>query len=138
MSRKRKTKAKPTRINPGSSLVHRRVKAMAAAGLVEDQIVLRVGGGIDKNQLRRRYIDSIKEGRVAAQEAQAAENEKLSAKEREMKRVFFAGYGTHWEQPDGTNLLQQGRTLAESKQEWAEWLRRHRRGEPGSAGKRST
>jgi hypothetical protein len=49
---------------------------MAAYGLVEDQIALRLNG-MDKNRLRRKYIDSIKEGRAIASaagaEAEAAE-----------------------------------------------------------------
>jgi hypothetical protein len=99
---------------------------MAKAGLVEDQIALRIGS--DKNQLRRRYIDEIKEGRAQARsEAESAESEKLSATEEGMRRAMFAGYGTHWENEDGTNDAQGGRTLAETEKLWSEWLRRHRR-----------
>jgi hypothetical protein len=46
------------------------VRVMAASGLVEDQIALRLR--TDKNQLRRKYIDSIKQGRAIAREQKAA------------------------------------------------------------------
>jgi uncharacterized protein YnzC (UPF0291/DUF896 family) len=102
MSRKRKTKAKPTRINPASSHVHRRVKAMAAAGLVEDQIALRIGG--DKNQLRRRYIDSIKQGRAAAQEERAAaELTKEEKKEQKLRETIARSFKSHWYDPQNTS-----------------------------------
>ena len=37
---------------------------MAASGLVEDEIALRLG--VDKNELRARYIDAIKAGKAMA------------------------------------------------------------------------
>jgi hypothetical protein len=127
MSRKRKTKGKRTHVNPGLSQIHRRVKEMAAAGLVEDQIVLRVGGGIDKNQLRRRYIDSIKEGRVAAKEAQAAaEAEALSKQERERLEHIERSFASDWYDPQLGNLLYGGAHSVEEAIAWCEQFRRLR------------
>jgi hypothetical protein len=100
MSRKRKTNGSRADLNPGSSRIHRRVKAMAAAGLVEDQIALRIGG--DKNQLRRKYIDSIKQGRAAKQEAEAAE---LTRSERARLDAIKQSFDSDWYHPKLGNLL---------------------------------
>jgi hypothetical protein len=103
MRRRPKTNGKRT------SGLHRRVKQLAAAGLVEDQIVLRVGGGIDKNQLRRRYIDSIKEGRAAAQEAQAAaEAAEMSKRERALRELIERTFKSRWYTKEHGNLLFDG------------------------------
>jgi hypothetical protein len=101
MSRKHKTNGIRTCLNPGSSRIHRRVKAMAAAGLVEDQIALRIGG--DKNSLRRKYIESIKQGRAEKQETQAAaEAAELSRSERARLEQSF---DSDWYHPKLGNLL---------------------------------
>jgi hypothetical protein len=100
---------------------------MAAKGMVEDQIAARLG--LDKNQLRRRHIDAIKDGRAqATAAADAAAGEQLSQDEETMRRAILAGYGTHWENADGTCDLHHGRTFEQQKRVWDEWLRRSREG----------
>ena len=119
MIRKRKTKSKRTPIKPGSSAVHRRVKEMAAAGLVEDQIALRIGG--DKNQLRRKYIDSIKQGRAEKQEAQAAaEAVKLTKQQQKDREMIARSFDSHWfDRELGTNILfGDARTVEEAIAWW--------------------
>jgi hypothetical protein len=68
---------------------------------------------------------------MARAKAETAASEELSAEEETKRRAMFAGYGTEWENEDGTNDLQQGRTLAETEKFWADWLRRHREGDNG-------
>jgi hypothetical protein len=99
--------------------LHRQVKLMAAAGLVEDQIALRLGG-MDKNRLRKKYIDAIKEGRAVAanQEAQAAAEE-LPRKERELLDRIERSFESHWFDDELGNLLYGG---ARSVEEALEWL----------------
>ena len=78
---------------------------MAASGLVEDQIALRLGG-MDKNRLRRKYIESIKEGRAvaAAQEVEAKAAE-LTRKERERLACIEGSFNSHWYSPERGNVL---------------------------------
>ena len=89
-----------------SPALHHKIKQMAASGLVEDEICLRIGG-MDKNQLRRRYIDAIKDGRVIAQEAKAAA---LSRKEREWIAVVERTLASPW----GEIIYPGCRTVAEA------------------------
>jgi hypothetical protein len=101
------------------------VRRLAAEGHSGDVISALMQ--VNKNTLRAKHALDLERGRQIAQaEAETAEIEKLSAKEEEMRRAMFAGFGTHWENPDGTNVLQDGRTLAETEKLWSEWLRRHR------------
>src|SRR5262249_49780813 len=122
MTRKRKTnKTSGTRTNasPGSSHIHRRVKAMAAAGLVEDQIALRIGG--DKNQLRRRYIDAIKAGRNAkVQEKVAAEAAELTKSERARLHAIKQSFDSDWYSPEHGNLIFGGTHTVEEALAWCE------------------
>ena len=119
MSRRRKTNGKRTGANPGSSHIHRRVKEMASAGLVEDQIALRVGGGIDKNQLRRRYIDSIKQGRAKKQEARAEAEAAESSKQEQLERIK-ASFASHWYDLQCGNLLYGGAHTVEEALAWVQ------------------
>jgi ADP-ribosylglycohydrolase len=99
-----KTNGKRTQAKAVASTMHRRIKAMAAAGLVEDQIALRIGG--DKNQLRRRYIDSIKAGRNAkAQEKAAAEAAEVSRSERARLAAIIRTFDSHWYSKETGNLI---------------------------------
>jgi len=121
MSRKRKTNGRRTVLKPGASHIHRRVKEMAAAGLVEDQIVLRVGGGIDKNRLRRTFIDSIKQGRAEKQEAQAeAEAAELSKQEREQLERIELTFASDWYTEEHGNLLYGGARTMEEALAWVQ------------------
>ena len=130
MTRKRKSKRWRAGVKPGPSNLHRRVKEMAAAGLVEDQITARLPRVGDKNQLRRKYIDAIKQGReIARAEANAIEGEKLTVEEETKKRAMFAGFGTGWENADGSCDLHHGNTLEQQKELFAKWLAQHRRGD---------
>jgi hypothetical protein len=69
------------------------VRVMAASGLVEDQIALRLR--TDKNQLRRKYIDSIKQGRAIARERKAATCE-LTYAEKCCADVILSSVGSGW------------------------------------------
>jgi hypothetical protein len=105
----------------GSSPLHRKVKRMAAAGLVEDQIALRLGG-LDKNQLRRRHIEALKQGRASrdAQKAQEAA-EQPSREERERLERIELAFQSDWYSPDhGCDLYGGAHTVEEA----LEWCRR--------------
>ena len=117
MSRKRKTNGSRTHLKAGSSAIHRRVQAMAAAGLVEDQIAARIGG--DKNSLRRKYIDSIKQGRAAKQEA-AAEAAALT-KEQQKTREVIRQTWDYWFDPElNSHLIIEGARTPEEAIEMSE------------------
>jgi len=109
MSRKRKTNGSRTHFKPGSSRIHRRVQAMAARGLVEDQIALRLGS--DKNQLRRRYIDAVKAARAEKQEAQAAAEAAAAGltKEQQKTREVIRQTWDYWFAPElNSHLILEG------------------------------
>jgi hypothetical protein len=114
MTRKHKTNGR----RPKSS-IHRRVQAMAAAGLVEDQIALRIGG--DKNQLRRKYIDSIKAGRDAkAKEKAAAEAAELSRSERARLYAIKQSFNSPWYSKETGNIIFGGTHSVEEAIAWCE------------------
>jgi hypothetical protein len=73
---------------------------MAASGLVEDEIALRLG--IDKNALRARYIDEIKAGKAVA--ARAAEACELTREERHAADAILGVIDSEWHTPDGNDL----------------------------------
>jgi hypothetical protein len=97
------------------------VGRMAAEGLVEDQIALRLG--LDKNDLRARFIDDIKRGKsvAAASEADASE---LSLEEYHFCDVLWDSFHSHWQDPICGNLLFAGtdgksaRTIADAFAAW--------------------
>jgi len=90
---------------------------MAAAGLVEDQIAARIGG--DKNSLRRKYIDSIKQGRAAKQEA-AAEAAALT-KEQQKTREVIRQTWDYWFDPElNSHLIIEGARTPEEAIEMSE------------------
>jgi len=128
MKRKRQTRPKRLLKRARSGGNRRQtVRRLTAQGYSGDVVAALVG--MNKNALRSQHAIDLEHGReIARADAAAAEAEQLSAEEETMRRAFFAGYGSHWEQPDGYNLLQDCK-LPESKKRWAEWLRRHRRGE---------
>src|SRR5215470_20120648 len=99
------------------------VRTMAASGLVEDQIALRLG--IDKNELRARYIDAIKRGKAtaAARELQIADmrREELYA----LDAILIAFDGGDWLGPDGRSDLWtglDGKGARSPADAFAEWL----------------
>ena len=71
------------------------IRRMAAEGLVEDQIALRLG--LDKNDLRAKFIDDIKQGKSAAA-ASEADAEELSQEDY------------HWLDSARIHLTRTGRT----------------------------
>jgi len=98
---------------------------MASVGLVEDQIALRLNGGMHKTELRRKYIESLKEGRAIASAARAAaEAAELTRKERERIEIITRAWNSHWYCADlGENLLFPGcksleEALEQSKKHW--------------------
>ena len=109
MARKSKVKNR-TRRNAArkiSQAVHERVKIMAALGHSEDRIARELN--LHKNSLRARFVKSLDAGReIARAEAAAAKLDKLSVREQEMEDALNAGFGTEWQNPDGTNDLQHG------------------------------
>jgi len=120
MRQKHKTNAHRTHLKAGSSTIRRRVEAMARAGLVEDQIAARIGG--DKKTLRRKYIDSIKQGRAAKQEAaaEASQLTKQQQRDREVIRETF----DYWYAPEVGHLIHEGaRTPEEAIEMWENSLR---------------
>jgi hypothetical protein len=95
---------------------------MARDGLVEDQIARRIG--VDKNKLRARHIDDIKEGKAAAAAANA---ERVITRQE----YFFLDAVTKsfespddWYDPECGNLLFEGmdgkgaRTVADAFARW--------------------
>jgi hypothetical protein len=116
-----KQKPRPGRVGKGSSPLHGKVKRMAAAGLVEDQIALRLGG-LDKNQLRRRHIEALKQGRASrdAQKAQEAAEEPSKAEREQLARIE-ASFQSDWYSPEYGNDLYGG---AMNVAEALEWCRR--------------
>jgi hypothetical protein len=105
-----------------SDLVHDQVRRMAAYGLVEDQIALRLNG-MDKNRLRRKYIDSIKEGRAIASAARAeAEAAELTRKEKECLAAVKASFNSDWYSPEyGNDLFDGAHTVAEALAQCKNW-----------------
>src|SRR5262245_45084284 len=100
-----------------ASALHRRIKAMAAQGLVEDQIVARIGG--DKNQLRRRYIDAVKEGRAKKRDAQAeAEAAELNKSKRARLHAIKQSFESEFYDPEFGNLLFGGTHSVEEALAW--------------------
>jgi hypothetical protein len=84
-------------------------------GAVEDEVALELG--VDKNELRRKHIRALRQGRETRRQQQTAtKREKLSKREEELRRACFAGFGTKWESPDGRSRLQQNRTRAEAEE----------------------
>jgi hypothetical protein len=80
---------------------------MAARGLVEDQIALRLGS--DKNQLRRRYIDAVKAGRAEKQEAQAAAQAETLTKQQQKDREVIRQTWDYWFDPElNSHLIYEG------------------------------
>jgi hypothetical protein len=94
------------RKKPGRKAVAQMVANMARLGHVEDQIALRLG--VNKNQLRARYIDDIKRGKrmAAASEAQLAgmSRQELHA----CNAILLAFDGGDWIAPDGRSDLWSG------------------------------
>jgi hypothetical protein len=78
------------------------IRKMAAEGLVEDEIALRLR--IDKNELRARFIDAIKQGKSAAA-ASEVEAEALSMEEYHWLDVCTDSFNSHWQDPTDGNLL---------------------------------
>jgi hypothetical protein len=124
-----KQKAKARRnghshIGRGSLPLQRRVRAMAAAGLVEDQIALRLGG-MDKNKLRKDYVDVIKQGR-AKLKRQKAEAGELTFAEMCAADAILSAVNSHWQTPEHGNLIFQGLAdhgARDAIQAYARWLR---------------
>jgi hypothetical protein len=96
---------------------HETVRALMERGAVEDQVALALDR--DKNLLRKRHIEALRNGReTRRQQIAAAERERLTKKEAELRAVCLAGFNTKWQRPDGTNPLQQNKTLAEAMEEF--------------------
>ena len=74
---------------------------MAASGLVEDEIALRLG--IDKNTLRARYIDAIKAGKAMAA-AGAVEACELTREEMHAADAILSAINSEWHTVDGNDL----------------------------------
>jgi hypothetical protein len=99
---------------------------MASAGLCEDQIALRANG-MHKTELRRKYIDDIKEGRAVAkaarEEAEAAK--KITATEYHFLNACTLTFSLgDWFDSEGRSLLFLGtdgegaRTVEDAFAQW--------------------
>src|SRR5437764_1501615 len=87
-----------------------KVRRLKAEGYSGDEIAQLIG--LNKNSLRAQHALDLREGReLARAEADAAEGEKLTVEEETKKRAMLAGFGTHWENADGTCDLHHGNTL---------------------------
>jgi hypothetical protein len=97
------------------------IRRMAAEGLVEDQIALRLG--LDKNDLRARFIDDIKLGKSATA-ASEAEDEALTVAEYHVLDSITASFASHWHDEADGNLIFAGtdgkgaRTVADAFAAW--------------------
>ena len=89
MKRKRQTRFKRTLKRPRTDDDRRRtVHRLTAQGYSGDVVAALMG--LNKNRLRAKHALDLEAGReIARADAEAAENEELSAKEREMKRSFL-------------------------------------------------
>jgi hypothetical protein len=128
MKRARRTRTKAP-VRPPKPIRDRRqtVRRLTAQGYSGDEVAALIG--LNKNRLRSTHALDLRHGReIARAQAEAAEEEKLSAEEAVMRRALFAGFGTHWEDPDGRNVLHGYRTIEEQERLWREWLRRARTG----------
>ena len=85
----------------GRKPVAEMVRDMAASGLVEDEIALRLN--IDKNQLRARYIDAIKRGKRMAASSKARATQ-LSRTEQHAINAILSTINSEWHTPDGNDL----------------------------------
>jgi hypothetical protein len=82
--------------------VHERIKRMAASGLVEDQIALKVG--VDKNELRAKYIEAIKAGKADAAETEANETA-ISKSDYFLLDAIHTAFSSPFHDPVRGNLL---------------------------------
>src|SRR5262245_29832360 len=73
------------------------VQTLASQGFVEDEIAQR--HGIDKNELRARYIDAIKRGRRLAEN-----DDDMSRSELLAADTFLSAFNSHWQTPEGNDL----------------------------------
>jgi hypothetical protein len=107
---------------------------MAAAGLVEDQIALRLGG-LDKNQLRRRHIEALKQGRAsaAAQRAQEAAGQPSKAEREQLERIE-ASFKSDWYSPEHGNDLYGGAMNVAEALEWCKQFKSARQPNEDSNG----
>jgi hypothetical protein len=90
---------------------------MAAAGLVEDQIALRIGD--DKNSLRRKYIDAVKAGRAKNREVRARA-EKLTRQQLAVREALTRSFDTGWFSPEIGHLICRDCWTPEEAIEWFE------------------
>ena len=121
MKRARRTRTKAP-VRPPKPIRDRRqtVRRLTAQGYSGDEVAALIG--LNKNRLRSTHALDLRHGReIARAQAEAAEEEKLSAEEAVMRRAL-------WEDPDGRNILHGGRTIEEQEKLWHEWLRRARTG----------
>jgi hypothetical protein len=96
---------------------------MAAAGLVEDQIALRLGG-MDKNRLRRRHIEALKQGRASAAAKKAREAARQpSRQEREQLERIKASFASEWYSKTRGNDLYGGAHTIEEALAWCAQLK---------------
>ena len=97
------------------------IRKMAAEGLVEDQIASRLG--LDKNDLRARFIDDIKLGKSSTAESEA-DASGLTQEQYHFCDVAFDSFNSHWF-ADGRNLIFRGvdgngaKDLADAYAFWA-------------------
>jgi hypothetical protein len=72
---------------------------MAACGFVEDEIAQHLR--IDKNTLRRRYIDAIKSGKEMAR---AGEVDDMTREEMHAADAILRAINSEWQTPEGNDL----------------------------------
>ena len=110
MKQKRRTKGNGSRLRRGNARggkrlhdrIHDQVHDLMAAGGVEDEVALELG--VDKNQLRRKHIRALRQGRAARRQQQAEAEEALTREEQCVADVILNSFA------DG-NWLFRGRCL---------------------------
>ena len=98
------------------------IKKMAADGLVEDQIALRLG--LDKNLLRAKFIDDIKRGKSAAAASEADASALTQAEYHFLNAAAASFADDAWHDEELGNLLfactdgKGARSVADAFAEW--------------------
>jgi hypothetical protein len=96
---------------PLKQRIHDRVRSLMAGGASEDLVADELG--LDKNQLRRKYIRPLAQGREARRQQIKAERDLQTKKEMELYLACMAGFDSKWTRPDGTNRLHLNKTREE-------------------------
>jgi hypothetical protein len=113
----KKAKRKPRK---SDDLWREEVKLMAAAGAVEDEIASKLG--IDKNQLRAKFIGDIKAGRRVRAAADEADDS-IKKDGTAIKAAIWSSFESQWFSPKHGNDLWPGTDGRNARTPEDAWLR---------------